>query len=134
MIDVFVIIRLLETFQVFVGKLTRKGRLKTVFTVEYDFLTLQCPPYRQTVAQGFAHTGQQITQTDKRCEQMLVVHTVKRQSLHSDDKSQMAGLVINDVVCNVLADFRQKIRLRGLVFQRVAQKIADNHCVVSRIS
>lgn len=113
---VFKIIRFLKAFQILVGKLSAKCRLKRVFAVEYNLLALQCSPHRQTVAQGFAHTGEQVAQRYKLREQMFVVHAVKRQTFHTDDEGEMACFVVNDVVCNVLADFRQKIRLCRLRF------------------
>ena len=57
---VFKIIRFLKAFQILVSKLLTESRLKLVLTVKDNLLALQRSPHRQTVAQGFAHTGEQV--------------------------------------------------------------------------
>ena len=57
---VFKIIRFLKAFQILVSKLLTKSRLKIVLTVKDNLLALQRFLHRQTVAQGFAHTGEQV--------------------------------------------------------------------------
>ena len=131
--NVFVVVFLLKTSQILVGKLLAEGGLKTVVTVEIDFLPYQMRPHCQSFAECFAQTCKGIGQITEFGKQRAVIRAVERHSLHAYGEQDITVLVPHEVRGNVLAHLWQKIGVGRLVFHLPPPKIAGNHQISFRI-
>lgn len=116
MVDVFKIVLILETFEIFVGKALAKLAVKPIITVKVNLGTLKGSPNSQPFAVGLAYAGQQGAQGNELGKQVVVVYTIEGNPFHANGKTQITVFVVNDIIGDVLADFRQKIRLSRLLF------------------
>lgn len=66
--QVFVIVGLIEAFNIVFGELLAKRVFKPVFPLQINFLTLDSRPNAQLVAKLFANSGKQVFQGIKRTD------------------------------------------------------------------
>ena len=104
-----------------VGKLLTKILFKAVATFQFDSLALQRCPQTQPITVLFADCVEQGFKLDKGIDQMVVVHTFKRDAVQPQYESKIPLFQMNNVFSNVATDTGQIVLLRRLLYQRLPQ-------------
>lgn len=104
-----------------VGKLLAEIFFEAVAAFQFDALALQRRPQAQPVAVLFADCVEQGFKLDKGIDQMVVVHTFKRDAVQPQYESKIPLFQMNNVFSNVATDTGQIVLLCGLLYQRLPQ-------------